>query len=135
MSLRPPKLVKLIGLPVIAAAMFVVLGGHWAVLQAVAWSQMVVDYSRDTGSIATGLERTFSGQFPCRLCKKIAAAQSQEKERPAALKADKKIEVFVARAALGVAEPIGDDLTYLASADVRLASRRDPPPSPVPICA
>jgi hypothetical protein len=38
---------RVIGLLLMCMAMFSVAGGHWAVLQAIAWAQMLQDYSRN----------------------------------------------------------------------------------------
>ncbi len=60
------------------AAFAVVGGGHWAVLQTVAWAQMVVSYAQDSGSMREGLVRTFDGAHPCELCRKISAGVQKE---------------------------------------------------------
>jgi hypothetical protein len=48
--------------------------GPLGLLQVVAWTGMVFDYSARYGW-AEGLERTFDGKNPCGLCDKIAAAR------------------------------------------------------------
>ena len=65
-----------------ALAMFAIAGGHWAVLQSVAWAGMLADYTRASGSWLTGVEQTFDGEHPCSLCREIAVAKGQEKSRP-----------------------------------------------------
>jgi hypothetical protein len=43
------------------------VGGHWGALQVVAWTGMVVDYSRDA-SLCEAVKKTFDGLHPCALC-------------------------------------------------------------------
>lgn len=52
------------------------VGGHWAFLQAVAWSGMLVKYSAESG-LWVGLQQTFDGEHPCPLCCAIKKAQGQ----------------------------------------------------------
>jgi hypothetical protein len=46
------------------------IGGHWLILQPVAWAGMIVSYSREGGWRAA-LSRTFDGRHPCELCKVV----------------------------------------------------------------
>lgn len=50
------------------------------VLQVVAWSRMLMDYSSEEG-LARGMAMTFDGQHPCKLCKAIAKSQ-KERDAP-----------------------------------------------------
>ncbi len=59
-----------------------VTGGHWAVLQTVAWSQMLVEYSRKA-PIGQAIKETFDGEHPCDLCKGIEKARQSEKKQDA----------------------------------------------------
>lgn len=52
-------------------------GGHWGVMQAVAWGNMIVDYSARDGWIA-GAKKTFDGEHPCRMCKAIEEGKKKE---------------------------------------------------------
>ena len=49
--------------------MFLV-GGHWGMLQVMAWTGMVISYSRDA-SFAEALGMTFDGEHPCAFCHEI----------------------------------------------------------------
>jgi hypothetical protein len=62
---------------------FALLGGHWAVLQSVAWTGMVWNYSQEAGLLG-GLEKTFSGEAPCKLCKTIVDARKTERQEKSA---------------------------------------------------
>lgn len=52
-------------------------GGHWAVLQGIAWSQMVGNYVAAYG-VAEGLIATVSGEKPCALCNAISRSRAAE---------------------------------------------------------
>jgi hypothetical protein len=72
-----------IGLLFVALAFFSIAGGQWAVVQSVAWAEMLRDYSQRTGSLTAAVEQTFDGQHPCELCRQIQTAKSQQhKENP-----------------------------------------------------
>lgn len=62
------------------AALFLMLGGHWAILQGVAWTRMLAGYSR-TGTISEAIEKTFDGEHPCKMCVEIKKGRQQERER------------------------------------------------------
>ena len=55
------------------------IGLHWALLQVVAWTGMVVTYSQ-TASMPEAVAKTFDGQHPCKLCKGIAKAKKGEQQ-------------------------------------------------------
>ena len=49
------------------ASFLVSMGMHTAVIQAVAWAKMTVDFVRHE-TIAASLEKTFDGRHPCPIC-------------------------------------------------------------------
>ena len=55
------------------------VGGPCALIQVYAWANMLATYSQET-SLAQATVDTFSGEKPCCLCKKIAAAKSSQSE-------------------------------------------------------
>ncbi len=126
------RIARLIPTFLIALAMFSIAGGHWAVLQTIAWAQMVRDYSQTT-SVAEAIEKTFSGEAPCSMCKSIAKARTQEQKAPATVKLDKKAEVFLLAPSALLCCPDTRDFTYPAPAPAAFAARADAPPVPVPI--
>jgi hypothetical protein len=60
-------------------AILSVTGGHWAVLQTVAWTTMLAGHM-GTDSLATAFHDTFDGKHPCCLCKQIASGRKSEKK-------------------------------------------------------
>ena len=122
---------KRFGYALIAWALFLTAGGHYALLQTVAWTTMVHDFSR-TGSLSTAVEKTFDGRHPCPLCKKIAKARSAEEKAPATVKMEKKAEVFVASGSAETPTPICRRFAYGPHPFVSFPERSDAPPVPVP---
>jgi hypothetical protein len=55
-------------------------GGHWVVLQSVAWVRMTVEFSRQA-TLSTALAKTFSGKYPCRLCLKVQQGMNHEQQQ------------------------------------------------------
>ena len=70
---------KKIGHVLLVIALVAMIGGHWAVLQTVAWSTMLADNLR-VSSFSEAVERTFDGKHPCALCKQISAGKKAEKK-------------------------------------------------------
>ena len=56
-------------------------GGHWGVLQGIAWMKMLVEYSQIDGFRA-GMAMTFDGQHPCEMCESISKGRESEKNDP-----------------------------------------------------
>ena len=75
---------RTLGIICTALALFSIAGGHWAVVQTVAWAEMLRTHSQHGDSLAVAVEQTFDGQHPCALCQAIALAKSGEhKQSPA----------------------------------------------------
>jgi len=76
---------------VVLAAFTFSCGGQWGVLQAIAWVNMVREYSQMV-PFTQAVEMTFSGQYPCALCKAIAEKKNSEQQQALALdKHEKKL--------------------------------------------
>jgi hypothetical protein len=56
------------------------LGLHWAMLQTVAWTGMLIANSRD-GSFRDAITKTFDGQHPCSLCLAVKSGRVEEKNQ------------------------------------------------------
>jgi hypothetical protein len=72
-------------------------GGHWAVLQTIAWADMLAK-NLQTESVGTALTKTFDGQHPCKMCKQISAGKQAEKQSELPLQI-KKLEFVSERPA------------------------------------
>lgn len=81
--MQPPKhhspIFRFIGIFSIAIALFSLSGGHWALLQSVAWGRMLYAYSNQH-SFQAAVGKTFDGKHRCSLCKKIEQAKQREKK-------------------------------------------------------
>ena len=124
-----------IGLLCAAVAMFSIAGGQWAVLQSVAWLQMLVSYSEASGSLAAAIDHTFDGQHPCELCRNIQAAKSREhKGSPAAstAKEDAPVKALSTDPTLRQAERLPARMVLHNSAAAFSPSRTEAPPTPPP---
>lgn len=101
-----PKALLRLGQALLVFAMFAACGGHWLVLQSVAWSEMIVEYSR-TDTLTVAVEKTFDGQHPCGLCKQIASSSQKEQKRQALVIASKLEFVQLETATLVLPEGTG----------------------------
>ena len=120
-----------------ALALFLVAGGHWAMLQGVAWATMVHDFSRN-GSLTQAVEKTFDGKHPCAMCKKIAKAKNSDasgENAPVTVKIDKKAEVFVKAPGSELPTPVSRPFAYGPAPFVSIPELCFAPPVPVPISA
>jgi len=83
-------------------ALLTASGGHWIVLQSVAWGTMIVDYSR-TSRFCEAVSKTFDGKHPCALCKSIEKTRNSENKSGVPMVIG-KLDVFWQRGA-GVSLP------------------------------
>jgi hypothetical protein len=62
------------------------LGLHWALLQGIAWTGMVVSYAENS-SLSEAVAKTFDGRHPCKICKIVTegkkSEQRQDVQKPA----------------------------------------------------
>lgn len=66
----------------------VTVGGQWALLQSIAWTGMLIDYSRNV-SMSDAICKTFDGKHPCCLCKAIATGRKSEQKKHSSLNSQK----------------------------------------------
>lgn len=105
-------------------------GGHWAFLQAVAWSEMAVRYSAAEGWVR-GLWKTLSGEAPCALCRSIAKESQKERLPESGGVSSRKLEMMVQIAKVSAPRPPCSQV-FFGLFENAFPSRRDPPPSPPP---
>ncbi|MFZ4116176.1 MAG: hypothetical protein ACOYK6_05570 [Chthoniobacterales bacterium] len=72
-------------------ALFAIAGGPLLVLQGVAWTGMVQEYSK-TETLTSALQKTFSGKYRCSLCKKIAEEKQKEQKTSGISNAEKSLK-------------------------------------------
>ena len=127
MSTAHPSLVRIARL-VLALAMCASLGLHWAALQAVAWTQMIVTYSQHE-ALGEAVKKTFDGAHPCQLCLLVRDGQNDEKNSPATPLA-KKLDAVVARAE--VASTQDSQPVEFPDFETRAVGWQSIPPGPPP---
>lgn len=76
---------------VTAGLLVLSLGLHWAALQTVAWTGMIVAYTQEAG-VRQGLAMTFDGAHPCPLCKAIEKGRTEEQQDQKPLKPGGKLD-------------------------------------------
>ena len=96
----------------VATALILAVGGHWTVLQSVAWVGMAVNYSQDA-SLAVALKKTFDGEHPCKMCKQISAGKKAEQQAELPLQI-KKLEFVSERPAFVFLAP--QDFSFTTTA-------------------
>jgi hypothetical protein len=55
------------------------MGLQWIALQSLAWTSMLIDYSRDT-LLCRAIAQTFDGAHPCSLCQLVNKGNASEKK-------------------------------------------------------
>lgn len=117
-----------LGRLLLALAVCATLGLHWAALQAVAWTQMLVTYSQHA-ALGEAVKKTFGGEHPCDLCLLVKHGQGEEKKQEGA-PFMKKLDAVLARAE---ASPIRFAQTVgFATFAERAAGWLETPPVPPP---
>ena len=113
---------------VVLAAFVFSCGGQWYALQGVAWVKMLHDYSQVV-PFPEAVSMTFSGQYPCEICKAIAEKKNSEQQKSFVLeKYDKK---FFPPLAVAIAPPAENSVQY-ANRATFFSSRTETPPTPPP---
>lgn len=115
----------------IAFALIIAVGGHWAVLQSVAWFGMVVSYSQDV-PLSLALEKTFDGKNPCTLCKAVNEGKKSEREH-ASVNVETKLELCLVPCAMLLEAPA--PLVLLPGEAESANARFETPPTPPPRAA
>lgn len=109
------------------------LGLHWTLLQTVAWTGMLISYSRDA-SLSEAVSKTFDGQHPCKMCKVIKQARAEEKQQQKQeTKSDSKIKLALPEIAFSLISPASE--AELPSVDQWATARSYEPPKPRPRAA
>jgi len=109
-------------------AMLMACGGHWAVLQTVAWTKMIADFSQKEG-LQSAITKTFDGCHACKLCNCIKAGKASEKKQEPQAQSEKLTFIL---------QPF--KITYLRPGNFQVFSERyvevmkraNEPPTPPP---
>ena len=112
----------------ILAAFVFSCGGQWYALQCVAWINMIHDYSQVV-PVTEAVSMTFSGQYPCSICKAIA--EKKQSENAKILAGEKVEKKFFPPLAFTVGSRAAVTFLY-PSYRCALSSRTETPPTPPP---
>lgn len=106
------------------------LGLHWALLQTVAWTGMIVSYSQGA-SLKEAISKTFDGKHPCCLCKVIQQGRADEKKQESQqVKPGSKLDLGLVWQAITF--NFDCDRSQIPSGNTDAPSRREQPPKPRP---
>ncbi len=72
---------SLVGKSILVICLTVMVGGHWGILQGVAWVKMTWDLSTDQ-TITAAIDQVLKGENPCRLCHAVASGKKAEQDLP-----------------------------------------------------
>jgi len=70
---------RCIGRIVTIFALCCAIGLHWLTLQSIAWTSMIIDYSK-RGTLCQAIAQTLDGAHPCSLCHAVNAGKNSEKK-------------------------------------------------------
>jgi len=112
-------------------AVIALSGGHLAVMQTVAWAEMLADYGKQYG-FYEGVSKTFDGEHPCKRCLQVKAESAKEQQKSPLAKVEYKSEKFLAIGELSLARPLDFSVCQYSIGDLIPVTRSDSVPSPVP---
>ena len=104
------------------------LGGHWTILQSVAWVTMVASYSQ-TAPLKAALVKTFDGEHPCSICKFVATGKKSEQKQETQ-KLLRKLDFFLAATPACLFPPVPEALHFKPPPSA--GARNETPPTPPP---
>src|SRR5438045_5362869 len=68
---------RVVSRPLVIAGLCFAIGLHWCALQSIAWTTMVIEYSKDA-PFAEALAKALDGQHPCSLCHAVQNGKKSE---------------------------------------------------------
>jgi hypothetical protein len=108
-----------------------VSGAHWAALQTLAWTGMLVTRTQEV-SVKEAVRTTFDGEHPCSLCHAVEEGRRQEKEKEPAPIVEQIAKLsFLRPQPITLPEPTSTPLHYLAVLEFG-RTRMSVPPTPPP---
>ena len=118
-----------LGHVLLIVALLAATGGHWALFQTVAWTNMLAD-NLQTDTFSGALTKTFDGKHPCTMCNEIATAKKSERKSDLP-NLSKKLEFTSERPMFVFSAPT--EYHLLIATSEPLASWSEAPPTPPPL--
>lgn len=116
---------------IVILALLASVGGHWALLQSVAWTRMIIERTQ-TDSFATAVQTTLDGEHPCDMCKRITEGEQKERQ-PAKSPLNVKVDLLCERRLIAIVPP--SEPMIFPSSPVEGTPRAERPPVPPPRAA
>ena len=104
------------------------IGLQWVALQSIAWTAMIVDYSK-RGSLCEAIKQTFDGAHPCSLCDIVKKGKTTEKQSDLQLLTP-KIDMICTKRAATLVPPIA--YVDYVTGDFAVFKIGESPPVPPP---
>ena len=112
-------------------ALLASVGGHWALLQSVAWTRMIIERTH-TDSFTVAVQTTLDGEHPCDLCKRITEGKQNE-QQPEKSQVKVKLDLLCELRLIAIAPP--SQPVIFSSGPTRGMPRAECPPVPPPRAA
>ena len=113
---------------IVVLALLASVGGHWALLQSVAWTRMIIERTQ-TESFATAVQTTLDGEHPCDMCKRITEGKQNERQ-PEKSPFNVKVDLLCERRVIAITPP-SEPMIFL-SGPTGGTPRAERPPLPPP---
>lgn len=82
MSCHPPKnTLRLLTQRLVVLLVCLTLGLHWALLQGIAWTGMLISFASE-GAVIEAVQKTFDGKHGCALCAKVKEGRESDRHPP-----------------------------------------------------
>jgi len=104
-------------------------GGQWPFLQCLAWANMIREYSQMV-PLAQAVHMTFSGQYPCAMCKAIAEKKRSDDNKVATLFSHEK-KLFPATLVMKAKFVVGSPQSFVFRERI-FQDWSESPPTPPP---
>lgn len=104
------------------------MGLHWLALQSIAWTSMIVTYSKQ-GSFCHAISQTFDGDHPCSLCHIVNKGKTTEK-RSDLQSPTPKIDMFCTKRAITLLPPLVNSEYSTSNPSLREIGHSPPVPPP-----
>jgi len=119
-----------LGKCLLVLALVLSVGGHWAIIQGVAWTTMLAQYANSM-PLAQALQYTFDGKHPCKLCTAVQRGRAEEKKQ------DQQKANPGGKLDLGLIwQPVefyfASPRQFISAPDFYVPSRTEEPPKPRP---
>ncbi len=104
------------------------IGLHWIALQSLAWTTMLIDYSKNA-PLCQAIAQTFDGAHPCSLCHAVNAGKHSEKKSDLQLLTP-KVDMICTKRAIILVRPFIH--FHYATSDFSFSQIGRSPPVPPP---